>query len=91
MKFFVLHNPNVEAGDAITDFVAVEGSALGEAPRCLVCGKFIGMLPLAPPVRVDVEAWGSRWGDVAFGPGDQILISAKLKKLFSDSFSNKNR
>lgn len=84
MKFFVLQNPNVEAGDAITDFVAVVGSPVGEAPRCLVCGKFIGMLPLAPPIHVDVEAWGLRWGDVAFGPGDQILISARLKKLFSD-------
>jgi len=36
-------------------------------------------------VHVVLEAWGSRWGDIAFGPGDQILISDKLKKLFAEA------
>jgi hypothetical protein len=85
MKFFILHNPKAGRGDAVTDYVPVDGSRSGDAPRCPVCGKFLGMLPLLPPVRVELEAWGSRWGDVVFGPSDQILISAKLKTLFVES------
>lgn len=85
MKFFVLRNPNTDTCDAITDFVAVVGSAVGDAPRCMICGRFVGMRPLVPPIRVDVEAWGLRWGDVAFGSGDQILISDRLKELIIDS------
>lgn len=85
MKFFVLRNPKVEHGDAVTDFLPVDGSRTGDAPRCSKCGKPIGMLPLVPPVRVELEAWGARWGDVAFGPGDQILVSDKLTKLFAEA------
>jgi len=43
------------------------------------------MRPLLPPVRVELEAWEPRWGDVAFGPGDQILVSGKLRKLFAEA------
>lgn len=85
MKFFVLQNPKAESGDAVTDYVPVDGSPTGDAPRCPVCGKFLGMLPLLPPVRVELEAWGARWGDIVFGPGDQILISADLKRLFVEA------
>jgi hypothetical protein len=85
MKVFVLQNPKAGRGDAVTDFLPVDGSRTGDAPRCSVCGKPIGMLPLMPPVRVELESWGLRWGDVAFGPGDQILVSDKLTKLFADA------
>jgi hypothetical protein len=43
------------------------------------------MLPLLPPIRVEIEGLGSRWGDVAFGPGDQILVSEKLRMLFIEA------
>ncbi len=85
MKFFVLQNPKAGRGDAVTDYLPVDGSRTGDAPRCPVCGNFLGMLPLVPPVRVEIEAWGSRWGDAAFGPSDQILVSDKLKKLFAEA------
>lgn len=85
MKFFILQNSMAERGGAVTDYFAADSSRMGDAPRCPVCGRFLGMLPLLPPVRVELEAWGSRWGDFAFGPGDQVLISDKLKKLFSDA------
>lgn len=85
MRFFVLQNPREVRGDSVTDYLPADGSKTGDAPRCLVCGQPIGMLPLLPPVRVELEAWGTRWGDVAFGPGDQILVSDKLKKLFGEA------
>jgi hypothetical protein len=85
MKIFVLQNPRSERGDSVTDYVPVDGSRTGAAARCPVCEKFIGMLPLLPPVRVELEGWGSQWGDVAFGPGDQILISEKLRTLSAEA------
>lgn len=85
MKFFVLQNPKVERGEGMTDYLPADGARTGEASRCPVCGNFLGMLPLLPPVRVEIEAWGPLWGDVAFGPGDQILVSDKLKKLFAEA------
>jgi hypothetical protein len=82
MNFFVLRNPKAGHGDAVTDYLPVDGSKIGIAPRCPICQKYLGMLVLLPPVRVELKAWGPRWGDVAFGPGDQILISDRLKNLF---------
>jgi hypothetical protein len=34
---------------------------------------------------VELQAWGFRWGDIAFGPGDQVLVSDKLRKLFAEA------
>jgi hypothetical protein len=84
MKFFVLENTKNGRGNAVTDFLPV-GSSVGDAPACPMCGKFLGMLPLLPPVRVELQAWGPQWGDVAFGPGDQVLVSDKLKNLFTEA------
>lgn len=85
MNFFVLKNQRSENGGDVTDYLPVDGSATGDAKRCHLCGRFLEMLPLLPPLLVELEAWGARWGDVVFGPNDQLLISDKLKKLFAGS------
>jgi hypothetical protein len=82
MKFFILINPKAGDGDAVTDFIPLKSSPLGRAPQCISCERFIGMMPLVPPIRLKLQLWGDRWGDIAFGPGDQILVSAKLEMLF---------
>jgi ribosomal protein L34E len=87
MKFYVLENPKVGPGDgdAVTDYLYVDGSKLGDAPQCPVCGKYLGGMPLLPPIRLELKAWGSRWGDVAFFGGDQILVSNRLRDLFVEA------
>jgi len=85
MSFFVLQNPKADAGAAVTDFVPVDGSQTGEAPRCPSCGKYLGMLPLIPPVRVELETWGADFGDIAFGPGEEVLVSDRFWKLYQPS------
>ncbi len=85
MKFFVLQNPKADERTAVTDFLPVDGSRTGEAPRCSACGRFIGMLPLLPPVRVELETWGTNFGDIAFGPSEELLVSARFWKLYQDS------
>lgn len=85
MKFFVLQNPKAGLGEAVTDFEPVDGALMGDAPRCPVCDKYVGLRPLIPPVKVELEGWGTLWGDIAFGPADQVLISGRLKKAFMDA------
>ena len=88
MKLFVLQNPKAGRGDAVTDFVPVDGAPTGDAPRCEVCGRYVGMLPLLSPARVELEGWGSLWGDIAFGPGDQVLISERCKRAVAEAGLN---
>jgi hypothetical protein len=40
------------------------------------------MLPLLPPIRVELETWGNEFGDFAFGPGDELLVSDRVLKLY---------
>lgn len=83
--FFVLQNPRAGGGAAVTDFVPADGSRTGEAPRCPVCGKYLGMSPLLPPVCVELEAWGADFGDIAFGPSDELLLSDRFWGLYQAS------
>jgi hypothetical protein len=83
MNALVLQNPGSNGGDAVTDFLPIEGSKRGVAPRCDLCGRFFRVMPLLPPVRIELTAWGTRWGDIAFGPGDQLLVSEKFRRLFA--------
>jgi hypothetical protein len=85
MSFFVLRNPRAEDGSTTTDFIPVSNAVLGDAPRCHACGRYTGLRPLLVPLEVDVELWGHSWGDVAFGPGDQLLISDKSKGAFENA------
>lgn len=85
MAFFVLRNPEVDDGDAVTDFRPIAGASTGNAPRCEACGSYVGMLPLLPPVGIELESWGSSWGDIVFGVGDQLLISQKVKEAVAEA------
>jgi hypothetical protein len=82
MVFYVLARRQVISGDAITDFLWVEPIKRKNAPQCRLCGGFIGGKPHLPPVRVNIETWGSSYGDMAFGPSDQILISERFKEEY---------
>ena len=82
MYFYVLINPKTVEGNAVTDFLEVEPIRRGDAPRCPLCGNFVGMKPHLPPFRANIETWGTRYGDLAFGQGDQILVSELFKKEY---------
>jgi len=81
MKFFVLKRTNTDNGGAVTAFLPVDGMQSAEAPVCETCGKYVDLRPLIPPVRVELECWGDKWGDFAFGPGNQLLISERFKEM----------
>jgi len=62
-KFYVLLNSDVDdRKNAVTDFLKEDSARRGIAPKCLTCGKYIGMLPWLPPFRAELEVWGKgRW------------------------------
>jgi hypothetical protein len=87
MKFFVLINPDSrkDVDLVITDFLKSDSVVRGDAPLCSACGKPIGMLPWLPPCRAEIEFWSNRAGDIAFGPGDELLVSNRFAKLYKES------
>jgi hypothetical protein len=87
MRFWVLVNSTYDATveRKLTDFFICAESKVGDAPRCPVCGNFVGLLTWLPPYKAQLEIWRDQYGDIAFGPGDELLITGKFKKLFLTS------
>lgn len=40
------------------------------------------MLPLLPPIKVELETWGRHFGDLAFGGAHDMLVSERFKNEF---------
>jgi hypothetical protein len=86
MRFYVLRKPEVEEGQeprfAVTDFVEADPVNTGSGLECPLCGKPVSMLPWLPPYRAELQFWGKEAGDIAFGTGDQLLVSGRFKQLW---------
>ncbi len=85
MRFFVLEHPKEPVDDSLTDFLTASDSKRGDAPRCPRCGGPIGMRPELPPVHVELETWGRRFGDLAFGVSNDVLVSERFRDAFQSS------
>src|SRR6185503_218496 len=84
-RFYVLETSSPEIGNATTDFLtadSMEDVPLGEAPTCPACGEYISMMRLLPPIEVEIELLGSSYGDFAFGPWLEFLVSERFKDAF---------
>ncbi|MBK9262329.1 MAG: hypothetical protein IPM54_21310 [Polyangiaceae bacterium] len=57
----------------------------GEAPICPACGGYVGMIPTLPPFRAELVAYGKELGDVAFGPGDNLLVSDRFRQAWESA------
>ena len=84
MSFYVLRNPmGEEATDlAVTEYVPVEPVEHGQPPTCPQCGKYVAVMPWVAPHRAELEVWCGRYGDVAFGPGLELLLSSRFVELY---------
>jgi len=86
MKYYILGNAvglNMEGREA-TDFLDVEPVNTGEAAKCPECGDFISGLPWLAPYQAELEVWGKAFGDIAFGPCDEYLVSERFIKLYHE-------
>jgi hypothetical protein len=83
MVFYLLNQtPTGRNAAASIDALTADGTKYGDAPRCEACGDFLGMRPWLPPYRVELETWGSEFGDLAFPTADDILVSLRFKQLW---------
>lgn len=67
-----------------TEFAYLEPDRTGNAPCCPACGGCIGSLTSLPPYNIELELWDTGYGDIAFGPGNHILVSERFKILWEE-------
>ena len=83
MQFYVLET---EVGlPHETKFHPLAPDHIGEVDdcqKCPSCGRAVGMLPWLPPYRAELKAYGKGLGDVAFGPGNTLLVSARFRSAW---------
>lgn len=83
MRFYLLRE--VVGTSHETEFETAAPTRLGEADRCPVCGLgFVSMKPWLPPYRAKLHTWGKAIGDVAFGPGNELLVSERFRRGWLD-------
>lgn len=82
MRFFVLVNAGETLSGCVTEFLPVANAPVGNAERCAACGRWITMLPLLPPSKVDLTAWGPQYGDLALGSASVLLVSPRTYEHF---------
>jgi hypothetical protein len=69
-------------GNAETCFTKEDDYRYGDAVRCHACGAFVSMLTWLPPFRVELELYGKQFGDFAFGPGEDFLVSQAFREVY---------
>lgn len=87
MKFFVLRKPKADSADDLlgrTDASKADGSRFGDALRCPKCGRFLTSLAWLPPYEVELESWGTRYGDVV-DISDELIVSDRFLQTFQRS------
>ncbi len=83
MRFYVIKERQKETR-CDTEFAYLKTHPRGDAPCCPVCGGYTGMLTALPPYNIELELWDTGYGDIAFGPGNHILVSARFKILWEE-------
>jgi hypothetical protein len=81
MRFHVLDG--VVGSEAETWFEPVGEPKLGDAPRCPLCGAWVGMKQQLPPYVLKLRVFGHIVGDIAFdmASGD-LLVSQRFLKAW---------
>jgi hypothetical protein len=85
MKFYVLESKPRDSQTPFDTEYLPKRSSYGEAPRCKVCGEFIGPMTWLPPYVVELELWGLGFGDLAFFAAPNILVSAYFKTGYEEN------
>jgi hypothetical protein len=82
MSFYVVGELSLRKGKvADTEWLPVDAAPRGNAPTCPVCSSYVGPRPLLPVVDIELKCWGRLWGDIAFGVGDELLITERTQKI----------
>lgn len=87
MHFYRLRKPKAgspEDREGRTDALKEAGNNTGEGVRCPTCDRPLSMLKWLPPFRIELESWGTHYGDVA-EVGDDLIVSQRFRQLFTSS------
>ncbi len=77
MKFYVM-KVSLTAPNAMW-FSKMEPVLRADAWRCPSCDEVVSSLPWLPPYRAELTIYGKLAADVAGGPGDELLVSARFR------------
>lgn len=80
MNLFILEGPFCNDGSEF-NFYPAAGTAVGEAPKCALCGNFYGPLPSLPPIRGILRAEKTIY-DLSRAPGSDVLLSERCLRAF---------
>jgi len=80
MPFYVLCDPPADSADtlALTDYMPVDPVERGEPPRCPECSSCLALMLWLAPRKAQLETWADRYGDIAFGPTHELLVSDRF-------------
>jgi hypothetical protein len=84
-QFYVLKNPKSNETEYVTDFLTDDSCILGDAIYCSTCNKPLTSKEWLPPFKAEIELWGKGFGDIAFGSGENLLVSEVFKSAFLES------
>lgn len=65
-----------------TYFAPCDKATLQNPEQCRQCGSYLGPLRWMPPYRAEIELHASTYGDLAFGPGEELLVSERFRDLY---------
>ena len=84
MIFYVLRSPPADSRGrlAVTDYTPIDPVRHGEAPKCPECDSCLGQMPWLAPHRAELEPWTNGYGDIAFGPLLELVISEAFAERF---------
>jgi hypothetical protein len=85
-QFYVLKDPKSNETEYVTDFLKDDSCERGDpVERCSACNRTLGPKIWIPPFRAEIELWGKGFGDIAFGAGNNLLVSENFKSAFLKS------
>lgn len=85
MRYFALEKePIAERQQELVEASEVYVNKRDEAPRCPLCGKYIGLMFWRPPFRIELEVWGDQWADIIELANDR-LVSTRFVEAWGRS------
>ena len=83
MQFYVMQ---LEVGDPNETWCSyLQPENEGEAPRCPQCNGIIGAISTLPPYGIELKVHGRGLGDLAFCPGNGIVVSGRFRESWAQS------
>lgn len=85
MGFYILQPSENRFGKHWAYGMPSKGAVYGEAPRCPICGNFVGVKKWLPPHEIEiVQADPNRLGDFLWGSFYPFLISERLHQIIRE-------